>query len=143
MANVFLGIYVTMSMWYKLSGETKFGAYFSILGALITIVINVVLIPHIHYYGSAIATLCCYLIISLVSYQMGQKHFPVPYQPKKVFIWILSASILFGAFYFFNTQFDSVLLSWILRIAIILIFTSIVLKTNPEILRLINKRKAL
>ncbi len=141
MANVFLGIYVTMSMWYKLSGETKYGAYFSILGAAITIIINLILIPKIHYYGSAIATLSCYSVISIISYIVGQKHFPVPYKPCKVLLWIFASILLFLLFYFSQVYYPSLILSWALRIIIVVIFAGIVLKTNPEIVTIIKKRK--
>ena len=94
-ANVFLGIYYNLSIWYKLSHKTGYGALVSIMGALITIVLNLVLIPSMGYYGAAWATLFCYLSMVIVSYIAGQKHYPIPYNLKRILIYSLSAIILF------------------------------------------------
>lgn len=82
MANIFLGIYYNLSIWYKLTNKNMMGAAITIAGAVITIALNVLLIPKFHYLGAAIATFCCYLFMMITSYVLGQKHYPVPY-PKK------------------------------------------------------------
>jgi len=95
MAYIFLGIYTNQSIWYKLSGQTKFGAYISVGGALITLVMNLILIPFIGYMGSAWATLTVYLSMSLASYFLGQKYYPIKYQKRKVLTYLLSAVIFY------------------------------------------------
>ncbi|MCS6980171.1 MAG: polysaccharide biosynthesis C-terminal domain-containing protein [Flavobacteriales bacterium] len=80
MAILLSGVYLNLSMWYKLSGETSYGMAFSIVGALVTVVLNVALIPSVGYWGSAWATLTCYAVMVAVSYYFGQKKFPIPYQ---------------------------------------------------------------
>jgi len=94
MANVFLGIYYNLSMWYKLTDKTIFGTYLSILGAIITVIGNLLLIPVIGYFGSAITTLICYLSMALLSWYFGQKYYPIPYQLFKITGYILFAVAL-------------------------------------------------
>ncbi|MBO0320939.1 oligosaccharide flippase family protein [Muricauda sp. CAU 1633] len=98
-----LGIYHNLSVWYKVTDQTKFGAYISSIGALITLVINVGLIPKIGYMASALATLSAYGSMMLLSYFFGRKYYPVPYNMRKI-VFYLAVSILFSAlsFYVFN-----------------------------------------
>lgn len=94
LANLFLGIYNNLSIWYKLTDKTKFGMYFSVLGAIITIVFNVLMIPKIGFMASAWATLITYGCMMVLSYFVGKKHYPVPYQLKKIGCYVLFATTL-------------------------------------------------
>lgn len=98
-----LGIYHNLSVWYKVTDQTKFGAYISSIGALITLIINIGLIPKIGYMASALATLAAYGSMMLLSYFFGRKYYPIPYNMRKI-VFYLSVSILFSAlsFYVFN-----------------------------------------
>ncbi len=82
-ANVFLGIYINQSIWYKLSGQTRFGAYIAIGGASLTILINVIFIPLFSYWAAAWATLIVYAGQMVASYILGQKHYPIKYNVRK------------------------------------------------------------
>ena len=106
LAYFFLGIYHNLSVWYKITDQTKFGAYISIVGALMTLIINVVFIPIYGYLASAFATLFAYFIMALVSYMLGQKHYAIPYNLKKIGVYI-SLSVLFSAvsFYYFRENY--------------------------------------
>jgi O-antigen/teichoic acid export membrane protein len=84
MANLFLGVFYNLSIWYKLTGQTRFGAYISIFGALITLVLNYTLIPIIGYMGSAWATFICYASMMIVSFILGQKYYHVNYEVGKI-----------------------------------------------------------
>lgn len=95
LANVCLGVYFNLSIWYKLSSKTGFGALISIFGALITIVLNFVLIPKFGYVGSAWATLGCYASMVAVSYVAGQKHYPIPYNLKKAAVFVSVSLVLY------------------------------------------------
>jgi O-antigen/teichoic acid export membrane protein len=96
MANVFLGIYYNQSVWYKLSGKTQFGAYIALIGAIITVVINVLFIPTYGYMASAWATLIVYFIQMMLSYFLGQRFYTIPYNQKKFFLYIgLSIGLYF------------------------------------------------
>ncbi len=93
-ANLCLGMYYNHSIWYKITNNTKFGAYLSLFGAFITVVLNVYWIPRIGYIGSAWATLICYASMVVASYFIGQKHFPVNYDLKRI-IGYISIVIIF------------------------------------------------
>ncbi len=84
LANMFLGIFVNQSIWYKLSGQTHYGAFLTIFGAVITIALNIYWIPRIGYMGSAWATLICYASMMVASYFLGNKHYPVNYDLKRI-----------------------------------------------------------
>ena len=98
-----LGIYHNLSVWYKVTDQTKFGAYISSIGALLTLIINIGLIPKIGYMASALATLTAYATMMLLSYYFGRKYYPVPYNMRKI-LFYMSISIGFSAlsFYVFN-----------------------------------------
>jgi O-antigen/teichoic acid export membrane protein len=89
LGNIFLGIYYNLSIWYKLTNKNMMGAYITLLGAVVTIALNLLLIPIWHYTGAAIASFTCYLIMMLVSYKQGKKHYPVPYATKKLTAYII------------------------------------------------------
>lgn len=98
LANVFLGVYFNQSIWYKLTNQTKYGAYISIMGAILTIGINYLFIPKYGYVASAWATLIVYAFQMVVSYLWGQKHFPIKYNLRKFFLYLgLSIVIYFVA----------------------------------------------
>jgi O-antigen/teichoic acid export membrane protein len=103
LANLFLGVYYNLSIWYKLTGKTSWGAWLSFIGAVITLVLNFWWIPRsadhlIHgYYGSAWATLICYGSMMVLSYLIGQKYFPVKYNLGKFFTYLGIAIALYLA----------------------------------------------
>jgi O-antigen/teichoic acid export membrane protein len=95
MANIFLGIYYNLSIWYKLTNKNMMGATITLLGAAITIGLNILLIPILHYWGAALASFGCYLFMMITSYLQGQKHYPVPYDVKKILGYLGLAVLLF------------------------------------------------
>jgi O-antigen/teichoic acid export membrane protein len=103
LASFCLGIYHNLSVWYKVTDRTKFGAYISSIGAVITLIINISLIPKIGYMASALATLAAYGSMMLLSYYFGKKYYPVPYNMRKI-VFYLSVSLVFStlSFYVFN-----------------------------------------
>ena len=100
LANLFLGIYVNLSIWYKLTDRTMMGAYVSLGGAFITVVLLLWWVPLFGYAGAAWATLACYASMALVSYLLGRKYYPVPYDVKRVLGYMGFAVTL----YFANQQ---------------------------------------
>jgi O-antigen/teichoic acid export membrane protein len=95
MGNLFLGIYFNLSFWYKLTDKTIFGAMFSIVGAAITITLNIILIPSFGYYGSAWAAFFAYFTMMTLSYFFGRKYYPIPYNTVKILLYVVSAGALF------------------------------------------------
>lgn len=98
LANIFLGVYFNLSIWYKLSAKTGFGALISIFGAIVTIILNLLLIPKFGYMGCAWATLCCYFSMVVVSYKLGKQHYPIRYNIKKAGVYLSLALLLYGIF---------------------------------------------
>jgi O-antigen/teichoic acid export membrane protein len=84
LANLCLGVFINQSIWYKLSDKTRYGAYLTGFGAVITLVLNFLLIPIMGYMGSAWATLACYASMMVASYFLGHKHYPVHYNLKRI-----------------------------------------------------------
>ncbi|MFD0750564.1 polysaccharide biosynthesis C-terminal domain-containing protein [Mucilaginibacter calamicampi] len=100
---VSLGIYMNLSVWYKLSDQTKYGLYISLIGAIVTVILNVVFIPKYSYMASAWASLTAYGSMMIMSYIWGQKNYPIPYNLKKNLAYIISSIILvYISFYVFN-----------------------------------------
>src|ERR1700753_4354482 len=94
-ANIFLGIYYNLSIWYKLSSNTRAGAYITFIGAAITLVINYLFIPRFGYMASAWATFLCYGSMMVISYVWGQKVYRVPYAWKKLVAYMVIVALLF------------------------------------------------
>ncbi len=98
MANLFLGIYVNLSIWYKLTDHTLLGALVSVAGAALTIFLNIQWIPAFGYIGSAWATLACYSGMAIVSYLLGQRFYPVKYDLKRLLGYIGLGTTIFFAY---------------------------------------------
>jgi O-antigen/teichoic acid export membrane protein len=88
LANLFLGAYYNLSIWYKLNDKTRLGALVSIIGAIITIILNYMWIPTYGYVGAAWSTLVCYLSMAAMSFYLGQHYFPVPYKTKRILSYL-------------------------------------------------------
>jgi len=103
LANLCLGIYHNLSIWYKLTDKTYYGMYISIFGAIITIVFNLIFIPRIGFMASAYTTLLAYGIMMIISYAIGRKHYAVPYQVNRILFYLIGSSILsFLSYYYFE-----------------------------------------
>lgn len=100
---VSLGIYMNLSIWYKLSDQTRFALYISGVGAVLTIILNVVFIPRYSYMASAWASLIAYATMMILSYLIGQKRYPIPYHLRKIVAYLLSAiGIVYLSFVVFH-----------------------------------------
>lgn len=95
-ANVCLGIYVNLSVWYKLTDRTVLGAAISLAGALLTVVLNILWIPSLGYIGSAWATLLCYASMAIASYLLGRVYYPVPYAIKPLLAYCVLGAVLYS-----------------------------------------------
>jgi O-antigen/teichoic acid export membrane protein len=104
--STFLGIYLNLSIWYKLSDNTRYGAIISGIGALVTIILNYIGLKYtdLGYWACAFATLLSYLIMMLVSYIWGQKKYPIPYNLRKLIFYIGGSSLLSLISYYCSTN---------------------------------------
>lgn len=96
---LFQGVYFNLSFWYKLTDETRWGAYFSLIGLVITVVLQIVFVPMIGYWASCGSSLVCYFVIMIISYCVGQKRMPIPYDTKSIAYYTLLTSTLWGIFF--------------------------------------------
>ena len=135
LANFFLGIYNNLSVWYKLTDRTKMGAYISIVGAVLTLVLNYLLIPKFSYYGSAIATIAAYGSMMFISYVMGNKYYPIPYDMEKIGGY-LGLSIVFSAISFYGFREN-----YFVGIPLLLLFMYFVYHNEKATIQTIIKRK--
>lgn len=136
-ANFFLGIYTNLSVWYKLTDQTKIGAYISLVGAAVTLGLNFILIRKIGYVGSAIATIAAYGTMMIISYKLGKEHYPIPYEKKKIFSY-LTISITLSSFSFYVPIFRE---TYIFGILSILVFSYFIYYNEKETILKILKRK--
>ena len=133
LANFCLGIYQNLSVWYKITDKTKFGAYISVCGAIITLFLNILLIPSYGYVGSAVATLSAYLSMAIISYFLGKRHYPIPYKTNKLSFYIIFAVVLsITSFYFFRGNIY-------IGIACLLLFNLTILVVEKSSIRLLIK----
>lgn len=124
MAYLFLGVFYNLSVWYKLTNKTKYGAYLAIGGAVITITLNFLWIPVFGYIGSAYATLICFSSMMIASYIIGQKHYKVQYDLKRILAYIALAFILYKISCYF--QFESMIAQLSFNTIFILIYVGCV-----------------
>jgi len=135
LANFCLGIYHNLSVWYKITDRTKFGAYISIFGAIVTLVLNYILIPKIGFKGSAIATLSAYAIMAILSFYFGRQYYPIPYNLKKIALYF-GVSTLFSMLYFY--QFRG---NYSIGIGALIVFLGIVFQLEKNKIKQILKLK--
>ena len=132
-ANFCLGIYQNLSVWYKVTDMTRFAAYISVIGATLTLLINIILIPKYSFLGSAIATFVAYFTMAFLSYVIGKKYYPIPYNTYKIlFYLILSVSLSSISFYVYR---DNLLIG----ILCVLIMNLVILLNEKK--RIINLLK--
>jgi O-antigen/teichoic acid export membrane protein len=137
LANFCLGIYHNLSVWYKITDRTKFGAYISIVGAVITLIINFVFIKAYGYMASAVATLVAYASMMLLSYYFGRKYYPIPYNLKKIGLNLL-VSIVFSTLYFYQYRGN-----YIIGITMLIVFLGLViLLEKNQLLSVLKKQKS-
>jgi O-antigen/teichoic acid export membrane protein len=124
MGNLLMGIYYNLSVWYKLTDKTIYGAKFTIIGAIITLTLNIIFVPMFGYIASAIAFFIAPLIMVLISYHIGKKHFPVNYERGRIFFYIALAVFIYitGR----NIVVESVIVHYLLRTLLIFSFLIIV-----------------
>ncbi len=104
-AKLFLGVFYNLSVWYKLTNKTYYGAVVAVMGGLVTIVLNVVLIPKFGYMGSAWANFAAYFTVMIISYLWGRKIYRVNYEINKILLYtIMAVTIYFISLYTFDFQ---------------------------------------
>jgi O-antigen/teichoic acid export membrane protein len=142
LSNVFVGIYINLSIWYKISGKTKYGAYIILIGSAITIIINYLFVPVYGYMASAYARLICYFIMILICYVLGQKNYKIPYDVRSILVYFALTMLLLLPIYF--TSKTNAFIQLAVNNILILLFVLFILKKEqllPRVLTILKIRK--
>lgn len=127
-AEIFMGIYFNLSFWYKLIDETRWGAYFSLTGCIILILMNIFLVPKYGYIACAWAGFTGYGVAMLLSYFVGQKKYPIQYDLKAIGMYVLLAAVLYVAAEY--VPIDNIYLRMAYRTVLLLLFIAYVVKRD-------------
>jgi len=127
-AEIFMGIYFNLSFWYKLIDETRWGAYFSLTGCTILILMNIFLIPQYGYIACAWAGFTGYGVAMLLSYFVGQKKYPIQYDLKAIGMYVLLAAVLYVAAEY--VPIDNIYLRMAYRTVLLLLFIAYIVKRD-------------
>lgn len=121
-AKILYGIYYNLSVWFKLENKTHIGAIITLVGAAITLIFNIIFIPLWGYIACAWASLACYGFMVIASYLLGQKYYPVPYNVKKILVYLLISFTIYFVHQYFVPAIDSIFLRIISGIAFMIVF---------------------
>jgi len=135
LAELFFGIFFNLSLWYKLTDKTQWGAYFSIFGLAITLLGNLIFVPYLYHHSTvspymacAWSAFTCYFAMMVVSWFIGQRHYPIKYDLKRIGIYFLLAMVLYGIALCF--PFENLFLRLGFRTILLLIYLIYLLKTD-------------
>jgi O-antigen/teichoic acid export membrane protein len=131
-ANMFLGIYYNLSIWYRLSHKTTAGAYITLIGAAITLAVNFIFIPYFSYMACAWATFLCYGSMMVISYLWGQKSYPVPYAWKKLVAYMAIVAILYFIHHGITRVWHSAVLNYTIASFFLLLFGLFVYRVEKK-----------
>lgn len=120
MGYLFSGIYYNLSVWYKLTDRTYYGAIMTSSGAVLTVLLNYILIPKMGYLGSSLVTMVTFVVMASMSYVLGKKYFPVPYKVLRIFEYLLISSVL--TYVAYNLDMDHWLINIMARNLFVLLF---------------------
>jgi O-antigen/teichoic acid export membrane protein len=131
-ANMFLGIYYNLSIWYRLSHKTSPGAYITLIGAGITLLINYFFIPKYSYMACAWATFLCYGSMMVISYLWGQKEYRIPYAWKKLLAYMVIVALLYFIHHAITNIWPNDWLNLVLATILTLSYTVFILKVDKK-----------
>ncbi|MEZ4982409.1 MAG: polysaccharide biosynthesis C-terminal domain-containing protein [Saprospiraceae bacterium] len=132
-------MYYNFSVWYKLTDKTNYGAWISVGGAIITIVLNIWWIPEFGFRGAAWATLICYLLMMVVTVFIGKKHYPVPYEIRRMAGFFGLALFLFFFSNFLKNTFEwETVMTLLINTGLLLLFLGFVFLKEKSILKRIR-----
>lgn len=135
LANMFLGIYYNLSVWYKLGNKTTAGAWITVAGAMLTFVINYTFIPYFSYMACAWATFACYGSMMVISFVWGQKQYRIPYAWKKLVAYIVIVVLLFFIHTAINFFITKIFISLLFATIFLFIFIWFVMQVERKELK--------
>lgn len=125
---LFQGVFFNLSLWYKLTDKTMYGAWISIVGSLITIAINIIFVPVFSYMASAWASFACYFAMMLISYFLGQKYMPIKYDLKTIGLYTIVTLALYGISLLIATPY--LWLNLLLKTILFVLFVALLIKRD-------------
>ena len=125
---IFQGVFFNLSLWYKLTDKTQYGAYFSIMGLVITLLVNVLFVPRISYMASAWASFACYFVMMLVSYFVGQKYMKIPYDLRSMGLYTIVALAFLAISYYFKS--DRIWLNYTINTVLLLVYLAMIVRRD-------------
>jgi len=124
MGYLLLGVYFNLSIWFKITDKTNYSFWITLIGAIVSIVVIISLVPVLGYLGGALSTLSCYLIMTVICFFFGQKYYRIPYQTGKGMLYLLLAfGLSYGGFYL---TLDSSIASFMAKNSLIVLFLILV-----------------
>nr|MBP9495366.1 polysaccharide biosynthesis protein [Bacteroides sp.] len=127
-AEMFMGVYFNLSFWYKLIDETRWGAYFSLIGCVIIVLLNIIFVPIYGYIACAWAGLAGYFTVTILSYFVGQKKYPINYDLKGIGLYVLLAAVLYVASVFIVPE--NVVFRLLFRTGLLFVFIAFIVKKD-------------
>ncbi len=127
-AEMFMGVYFNLSFWYKLIDETRWGAYFSLIGCIIIVLLNIIFVPVYGYIACAWAGLAGYFTVTILSYFVGQKKYPINYDLKGIGLYVLLAAVLYVASVFIVPE--NVVFRLLFRTGLLFVFITFIVKKD-------------
>lgn len=138
-ANLFYGIFINLSVWYKLNNLTKFGAFFTLVGAAITIVINVLFVPAFGYTASAWARLICYVSMVVLSYYFSRKYYPIQYDLKRIGFYCMMTLSFIIIHVLLIKEINNLIIQYLFDTFLIFIFIFVIEKKEKLLFRLLKR----
>lgn len=133
LGEIFFGIYFNLSVWYKITDNTRYGAYFSVFGCVLQVVMNIICVPIFGFIASAWATLICNLIIVLISYFIGQKYYPINYDFRSIAFYFVMTAVFYIAGIYVPIQNEYLLLGF--RTVLMVVILAYVAKIALPVVR--------
>ncbi len=137
-AHFFFGIFFNLSLWYKLTDRTQYGAYMALSGAAITLLINIIFVPHYGYMASAWANLICYTFMMLICYMLMQKFYPIKYDLKKIALYIGAGLLIF--FVKKTIEFDTQILNYLFSTILLIGYLTMCFSLEEDLKRIITRK---
>ena len=137
LANLCLGVVYNQSIWYKLSGQTRFGAIIAISGAIITVAVNFIYVPRYSYVACAWATLAAYAGMMIISYFLGRKYYPISYNLRAMSVYVVIALLLYASSFVYASITSSAV-RLVINNLLILLFVFVVYKLEISTIKKIK-----
>lgn len=128
LAELFFGIFFNLSLWYKLTDQTIWGTWFSLLGLAVTIALNIILVPKMGYMGCAWAAFFCYATMMTASYLIGAKKYPIDYNIKRIMLYVVAAAVAYAVAAVASTPWTA--LNYTVRATILAAYIGLVIRTE-------------